>query len=66
MQITPLSSNECYSYDVITRKLFKSINRFPYTAPNILFNSSNFYDLKDLWQTQLANISISLLNQFNH
>ena len=48
MQITPLFSNECHTYDVITRKNFKSINKFPYTASNILFNSFNFYDLKDL------------------
>ena len=66
IQVTPLSSNKCHSFNISTQKHFKSINRFSCTAFNILFNSFNFYDLKDLWQTQLADISTSLFNQFNH
>ena len=66
MQLLPLSANKCHILDVIIRKAFKSVNKFSCTAPNVLFTSFNFYGLKDLWHTQVADIITFLLNQFNY
>ena len=66
MKNTPLSKTECSALNRTIRCLYKHKCQFPKTAPNALFHASIFYNLNDLWTEQLAEISTTLLNQFNN
>ena len=65
MRLTPLSKSACNFLNQAIRSLFKYKNQFPRTAPNTIFHGKLFYNLNDVWTEQLAEISTTILNQFN-
>jgi len=65
MRNTPLSQAACLSLNQNVRSLYKHKCSFPKTAPNAVFHAKLFYNLNDIWTEQIAEISTSLLNQFN-
>ena len=65
MRNTLLSQAVCLSLNQNVRSLYKHKCSFPKTAPNAVFHAKLFYNLNDIWTEQIAEISTSLLNQFN-
>ena len=60
-----LSQNSCNELMAPVRKMFKNKLKFAFTAPNCLTQGSQFYNVTDLWQTQLKRHSSYLITIFN-
>ena len=65
MRLTPLFHSACLSLNQAIRSLFKYKNQFPCITLNAIFHRKMFYNLNDIWTEQIAEISTTLLNQFN-
>ncbi len=63
---TPLSESECQTFNKCIRSLYKHKCHFPKMTPNATFHARLFYNLNDIWTEQIAEITTSLLNQFNN
>ena len=65
LQNTVLSKNSCDTLMAPVRRIFKNKLRFSSTAPTCLTQGPQFYNVADLWQTQLKRHSSYLIAIFN-